>query len=120
MEESGNKNLDELLDKIKLYLNTRMELGKLTLIEKGVLLFANLLTDGLVVVFLILGFLFVSLASGFYFSELFGNTFAGFFIVALFYFIVAFVIYLIKDKYLEKPIINGAIKKIFKNENEEE
>jgi hypothetical protein len=119
MEEPGNKSLEEFLEKIKEYLHTRMELGKLTLIEKGVLLFANLITDGLVVVFLILGFLFTSLALGFYFSELLGNTFAGFFIMALVYFIVAFIIYLIKDRYLEKPIINGVIKKIFKKEGEE-
>jgi len=119
MQEPGNKSLEELLEKIKEYLHTRMELGKLTVIEKGVLLFANLVTDGLVVVFLILAFLFASLAFGFYFSQLLGNTFAGFFIVALFYFIIAFIIYLIKDRYLEKSIINGVIKKIFKKEGEE-
>jgi hypothetical protein len=119
MEEAGNKGLEELINKLKEHLNTRMELGKLTLIEKGVLLFANLITDGLVIVFLILAFLFTSLAFGFYFSELLGNTFSGFFVVALFYFIVALIIYLIKDKYLEKPIINGMIKKIFKDDGGE-
>lgn len=111
--------MEELIDKIKDYLNTRMKLGKLTLIEKGVLLFANLITDGLVIIFLILAFLFVSLALGFYLSELLGNSFGGFFIVSLFYFVLAIIIYLIKDKYLEKPIINGMIKKILKGEEEE-
>lgn len=110
--------MEELLDKIKDYLNTRIRLGKLTLIEKGVLLFANLITDGLVIIFLILAFLFVSLALGFYISELLGNSFGGFFIVSLFYFVLAIIIYLLKDKYLEKPIINNMIKKILKEEEE--
>ncbi len=110
--------MEELLDKIKDYLNTRMRLSKLTLIEKGVLLFANLITDGLVIVFIILAFLFVSLALGFYISELLGNSFGGFFIVSLFYFVLAVIIYLIKDKYIEKPIVNNMIKKILKGEEE--
>jgi Putative Actinobacterial Holin-X, holin superfamily III len=119
MEDSGNKGLEQLLEKLKEYLNTRMKLGKLTLIEKGVYLFSNLITDGLVVIFLILAFLFISLALGFYLAELLVNSFGGFFIMAIIYFIFALIIYLIKDKYLEKPIINGMIKKIFKNEEEE-
>lgn len=111
--------MEELLDKIKDYLNTRIRLSKLTLIEKGVLLFANLLTNGVVIVFIILGFLFVSLAMGFYISDLLGNSFGGFFIVSLFYFVLAVLIYSLKDKYIEKPIINGMIKKILKEDNEE-
>lgn len=110
--------MEELLDKIKDYLNTRMRLGKLTLIEKGVLLFANLITDGLVIIFIILAFLFVSLALGFYISELLGNSYGGFFIVSLFYFVLAVLIYLLKDKYIEKPIINSMIKKILKGEED--
>lgn len=111
--------MEELLDKIKDYLNTRMKLGKLTLIEKGVLLFANLITSGLVVIFIILAFLFVSLALGFYLSELLGNSYGGFFLISLFYFLLAVIIYFIKDKYLERPIINSMIIKILKGEEEE-
>lgn len=120
MEDSGNKGLEELIDKIKEYFNTRLKLGRLTLIEKSVLVFAGLITDGFVVVFLILAFLFISLGFGFYISELMGNSFAGFFIVAIFYFALAIIIYLTKDKYLEKPIIESMIKKIFKDDEEEE
>ena len=119
MEESGNRGLEELIEKIKEYFNTRLKLGKLTLIEKSVLIFAGLITDGFVVVFLILGFLFISLGLGFYLSELIGNSFAGFFIMATLYFVLALIIYLTKDKYLEKPIIESMIKKIFKDEEEE-
>jgi hypothetical protein len=119
MEHTGNKNLDEFLEKLKEYLNTRLKLGKLTLIEKGVYLFASLLTNGFVLVFLGMAFLFASLAMGFYLSEMLGNSFGGFFIVALFYLLLAVLVHLVKDKYLEKPIMNSMIKKIFKEEEED-
>lgn len=118
MEEVNEKGLNEIISRLKTYLNTRMQLGKLTLIEKGVLLFANLITDGLVLLFLTLAFIFLSFGFGFYISELTGNTFAGFFIVGAFYLLVALLIFLIKDKHLEKYIINGMIKKIFNNEEQ--
>lgn len=110
--------IEDFIDKIKDYLNTRMKLGKLTLIEKGVLIFASLITNGFVVIFLVLAFLFASLGLSLYLSALLNNTFAGFFIVAFVYFLVALIAYLIKDKFIEKKIVNAMIKKVFKDEEE--
>ena len=118
MEESGNKGVEELIKKIKEYFDIRIKLVRLTLTEKCVLIFAGLITNGIVVIFLILAFLLISLGLGFYLSELFGNSYAGFFIMAIFYFILSLVIYLTKEKYLEKPIVETMIKKIFKDEEE--
>jgi hypothetical protein len=115
---NDQNGIEDFIDKIKDYLNTRMKLGKLTLIEKGVLIFANLITSGLVIIFLVLAFLFTSLGLSFYLSELLNNTFAGFFIIAFVYFLVALIAYLVKDKYIEKRIINAMIKKVFKDEEE--
>lgn len=111
--------MEEVLAKIKEYIDTRLRLGKLVLIEKGTSVFADIITALVIIVFLVLAFLFVSLALGFYISELLGNTYGGFFIVSLFYFLVALIIYLIKDKYIQKSIANTAIKKIFKGEDTE-
>ena len=118
MEETGHKNFEELLQKIKDYLHTRMELGKLTVIEKGLYLIANLLSNGLVILFFSLSFLLANLALGFYLSELLGNTYSGFFMMALFYFVITLIIFFTKERILEKRIINGMIKKIFKDEDE--
>lgn len=119
MEESGNKGgVEELIKKIKEYFDIRIKLVRLTITEKCVLVFAGLISHGIIVIFLILAFLLISLGLGFYLSELFGNSYAGFFIMAIFYFILALIIYLTKDKYLEKPIIETMIKKIFKEEEE--
>lgn len=106
--------MEELLEKIKEYIDTRIKLSKLILIEKGSSVFADLITTLIVALFLIVAFLFISIALGFYISELIGNSYAGFFIVGLFYFLIALIVFLMKDKYIEKSIVNGIIRKIFR------
>lgn len=108
--------MEELLEKIKEYIDTRIKLSKLVLIEKGSSVFADIVTTIIVVFFLVIAFLFISIALGFYISELIGNSYGGFFIVGLFYFLIALIVFLTKDKYIEKSIVNGIIKKIFKKE----
>ena len=108
----------EIAGRIKEYLQVRKELAILTAVEKGSQLFANLLTDGLVLLFAVLTFLFGSLALGFYLSEVLGNTYAGFLIITGFYFLAALVVYVIKDKYMEKRIVNKMIAKFFRESNE--
>lgn len=106
-----------VVDKIKEYGQVRKELAILIIAEKASQLFANLVTDGLVLLFGVLTFLFGSLALGFYLSEVLGNTYAGFLIIAGFYLLAALIVYLIKDKYMEKSITNAMIRKFFKERN---
>lgn len=117
--EDQDLDTQEIIGKIKEYVEVRKELAVLTAVEKGSQLFANLLTDGLVVLFSVLAILFGSLAMGFYLSELIGNSYSGFLIVTGVYFLVAIIIYLFKDKYMEKHIVNGVIKKFFKDREEQ-
>ncbi len=115
-----DKELDvrEIAGKVKDYLEVRKELAILSAVEKGSQLFSNLLTDGLVVLFGVLGIFFGSLALCFYLSEVMGNTYSGFLIVTGFYFLLAIIIYAVKDKYMEKHIINAVIKKFFMNKSD--
>jgi hypothetical protein len=84
-------------------------------VDKGTQLFANLLTDGLVLILAVLAFLFGSFALGFYLSEVLENSYGGFLIVAGIYLLTALILNSIKDKYLEKKIINIIIQKIFRD-----
>lgn len=111
--EDQELDAQEVIGKVKEYIEVRKELVILTAVEKGSQLFSNLLTDGLVVLFVVLAILFGSLALGFYLSELIGNSYAGFLIITGFYFLLAIIIYSVKDKFLEKRIVNGVIKKVF-------
>ena len=108
-----------IIEKIKEYIHVRTELSVLSAVDKGSQLFAGLLTDGLVLVLTVLAFLFGSLALGFYLSEVLNNTYGGFLIVAGIYLLGAVILNSIKEKYLEKRIINLVIEKFFKDRNVE-
>jgi hypothetical protein len=108
-----------IIEKIKEYIHVRTELSVLSAVDKGSQLFAGLLTDGLVLVLTVLGFLFGSLALGFYLSEVLNNTYGGFLIVAGIYLLGAVILNSIKEKYLEKRIINLVIEKFFRDRNVE-
>ncbi len=109
-----------IIEKIKEYIHIRTELSLLSAVDKGSQLFANLLTGGLVLILMVLGGLFGSFALGFYLSEVLNNTYGGFLIVAGIYLLLAVILNSIKEKYMEKQIINMVIKKFFKDRNEEQ
>ena len=108
-----------IIEKIKEYIHVRTELSVLSAVDKRSQLFASLLTDGLVLVLTVLAFLFGSLALGFYLSEVLNNTYGGFLIVAGIYLLGAVILNSIKEKYLEKRIINLVIEKFFRDRNVE-
>lgn len=108
-----------IIDKAKEYVHVRTELSVLNAVDKGSKLFAGMVTDGLVLILFVLTILFGSLALGFYLSEVLGNTYAGFLIIAGFYLLAALILNSIKEKYIEKRIINAVIEKFFKDRNED-
>jgi hypothetical protein len=109
-----------IIDKVKEYIHVRTELSVLSAVDKGSQLFAGLLTDGMVLILTVLAGLFGSFALGFYLSEVLNNTYGGFLIVAGIYLLGAIVLNSIKEKYLEKRIINLVIEKFFKDRNEDQ
>jgi hypothetical protein len=109
-----------IIEKVKEYIQVRTELTVLSAVAKGSQLFAGLLIAGLVLIITVLAGLFGSFALGFYLSEVLNNTYGGFLIVAGLYLVGAIILNSIKEKYLEKRIINIVIEKIFKDRNEDQ
>jgi hypothetical protein len=105
----------KLVEKVSEYIKVRKELAILKTVDKGSQLFANFISDILVLLFAVLAFLFGSFALSFYLSEILGHSYIGFLIVAGFYLLVALILNSIKDKYLEKKIMNVIIAKFFRD-----
>lgn len=118
MKEHEEEDEQSLIDKIKEYVTVRIELATLSATEKGSHLFASIVTDSILAILMIFVFLFGSLGLGFYLSEIIGNTYVGFFIIAGFYLLIGLIIFAIKDSYIQKKIANRVIKKVFKDRNE--
>lgn len=113
MEEKKEKNIEELVSDAKSYVDTRLEYIHLKSIEKGSKLFADLITNTVVVMCFLLAFLLGTLTLALYLSEVFGSYVAGFGCVAGIYLFLSIIVFLTKDKFIEKILVNMFIRKYF-------
>ncbi|MCZ4243415.1 phage holin family protein [Pedobacter punctiformis] len=125
MQENKEKSIEDLIDDTKGYLEARIEYTRLYIVEKASKAFADIVTSTAVIVCFILAFLFGSVTLALYLSSVLHSYAAGFGCVSLIYIALAIIVYLTKDKYIEKAIINVAIRKYFdkladKEEDEDE
>jgi ABC-type sugar transport system permease subunit len=120
MEEKKEKDFEEISSAIKTYLDTRMEYLRLFLVKRVTKLFADLVTTTVVIVCFALAFLLGTITLALFLASVLNSNTAGFGIVALLYLLLAIIVYLTKDKYIEKAIVNFTIKKYFKKIAEDE
>jgi hypothetical protein len=113
MQDNKEKSIEDLVDDAKGFLDARVEYTRLYLVEKVSKIFADLVTSTTVIVCFVLAFLFGSVTLALYLAEILGSNAGGFGCVSLVYILLAIIVYLTKDKYIEKAIINVAIRKYF-------
>jgi hypothetical protein len=125
MQENKEKSIEDLYDDAKSYLDTKVEYTRLYLVEKVSKIFADVVTNAVVIICFVLAFLFATLTLALFLSDVLGSFTKGFGCVALIYLFLALIVYFTKDKYIEKAIINFTIKNYFnkladKDEHEEQ
>jgi len=113
MEENKEKDIEAILLDAKEYIDTRIEYTKLSFVEKGAKLVADLITNTTVVVCFVLSFLFASFTLALYLSDVLGSYTKGFGCVAVIYLFLSIIVLLTKDKYIEKVLVNLFIRKYF-------
>lgn len=107
-----------IVDNIKEYVQTRIELATLTAVDKATQLFVTLVTNLAFIIFALLAFLFLSFGLALWISALMGNFYSGFFIIAGFYLLIAIIVQTSKAK-LDKSVGDAVVKKLFKERNED-
>ena len=125
MEENKEKDLKDLFDDAKSYLDTRVEYTRLYLVEQVSKIFADIVTNAAVIICFILAFLFGTFTLALFLSDVLGSYARGFGCVALIYVLLALIVYYTKEKFIEKAIINFTIRNYFnkladKEEEEDE
>jgi len=115
---SDHLEMGEIAESLKNYVNTNIELLKLEVTELCSVIGASLLSNLLVIFIVALFAFFASLWFGFYLSDLLGDNYSGFAIIAGFYLILGIILILGKNKFLESPIRDKIIQKVL-NKNEE-
>lgn len=120
MEDKKEKNFEEIFSEARTYLENRVEYTRLFLLKRASKIFADMITSVVVILFFSMAFLFGTVTLALFFSDLFHSYTAGFGTVSLLYLLIAVIVYLAKDKFIEKAIVDLTIKKYFKKLEEEE
>lgn len=113
MQENKEKNIEDLIKDTKDYIEIRTEYTRLYLVEKVSKIFADIVTNALVVVCFVLAFLFGTFTLALFLSDILGSFTRGFGCVALIYLVLAIIVFYTKEKYIEKTIVNFTIRNYF-------
>ena len=119
MEDTFAK-AEELAEHVKEYINNRMDSVKLSAAEKSSKLAATVIASVVVAMFFISFLFFASTALAFVFSKLTGSLSWGFLIVAGIYLLLGALVWLLKDRILQLPIMNAMLQQLFTEEDDDE
>lgn len=119
MEDTFAK-AEELAEHVKEYINNRMDSVKLNAAEKSSKLAATVIASVVVAMFFISFLFFASTALAFVFSKLTGALSWGFLIVAGIYLLLGALVWLLKDRILQLPIMNAMLQQLFTEEDDDE
>ena len=109
--------LTDFSENLKQYVKTTIEIIKLELIERTVIICSFILIQTLKWMIFGIGVLMFSIALAIYISETTGDYALGFGCVGLFYLSLAIILSLLNQKSIEKSIQDKIIKHIFSDEH---
>jgi len=110
-----NKVNPPIIEQIKEYIKTRINLTKYKVIDQATGIIASVVAYSVVAVLGIFILLFLSITLALLIGSLIGSNWAGFGILTLIYIILAALVLALKAKYIEAPLIGFFISKLFKN-----
>ena len=113
------EKVEELSGHLKEYVNIKMDAVKLEVAEKASSVFGRVITGTIILVIFFIGFLFANFSVANALSDWLEKSWAGFLILAAFYFIIALIIWLVRDKLIRIPLMNFFIKLIFNKEEDD-
>jgi len=109
----------ESKDKIAEYVQDRLLLLKLDVVERGSKLIATMFTILIVALFSFFVLLFLSVMAAYLFGEMLHHIFWGFGIVAAIYIILLALIIIYRKKFIQKYIVDIIIAIVFEKANDE-
>ena len=111
--------IEELVDSIKDYIITQVDVLKLNAAEKISFVLAGIIAGVIAAVVFIFVIIFGSFAAAYALSGWIGLSYAGFLIVAMIYLLIGIIVWLMKDRLIRIPIMNSIIRQLFKRKPED-
>lgn len=116
--EEKKFSINGIYQKSKEYIDTRFKLFKLKLVERSSRLIASLITDGLKGILAVFVVFYLSLALGFYLSELLGSSALGFLATGGIFILLIIIVSAFENP-LERFFMNLSIKRFLQKWNDE-
>lgn len=105
---------------IKTYLDTLFRLVYLSIVERLSVVLSRFVFAGILMIIFFLFFFFLSLSLGYYIAEFTGRVSLGFGVVALFYFVLLSFLYLSRNWFLKKYLLNFFVSSILKDDKKKD
>ena len=109
----NNQDIDMLTQNLKQYVRTTIEIIKLELIERSVIISSYILLQVVRWMSFTIALLILSIALGFYISDYLNDYIAGFGFIGTIYLLVAMIISVLNQRKIEKSIQNKIINNLF-------
>ena len=110
--EANAKLIESMLERITEYGKTSYELVKLKALDKTSEVVSTLIPHSVVFIIIASFMLFFNLGLAFWLGEILGKPFFGFFLVAAFYCVIAFVLHFFMHKWMKRTLCNYFIKQL--------
>lgn len=110
------KEINEIIQESREYLDTQIELNRLKATKKVSLYGSKMFVYLILGIFSLLFFICVSLFLGFILSEYFSGYATGFGLIACVYLAILVLLYIFRRKLIGEPVQNKIIKELYKND----
>lgn len=110
--ENQSSPVESLIDRVKSYVETRIDLLRLKAIDKSSSFLSLLISMIVVILVSFISIMMLSVGIALLLGDLLGKSYYGFFIVGGLYLIAGLVLYSLREKILKVPIADKMIKNL--------
>ncbi len=110
--ENTVTTIEKLIKKSEIYAKTTLELCKYEAVYKSADIFSNLAVKMAISIVVIVFLLFINIGLALCVGQYLGETYYGFFVVALVYLCLAFLLYIFREEWVKTPVSNFIINKM--------
>ena len=114
--ENNTSPIEKLIEKVETYAKTSLELGKYNAIYKSADIFSTLAARLAITIMVVVFSFLINIGLALWIGEMLGNSYYGFFVIALFYLVLALVLYAFRKVWIKTPVSNFIINRTLKEE----
>ncbi|MGH2664207.1 hypothetical protein [Flavobacterium sp.] len=112
----NNSAIEKLIERAEAYAKTSLELYKYNAIDKSADIFSTLAVRLAITVVLIMFSLMINIGLALWIGEILGKAYYGFFVIAVFYLLLALLLYIFRKQWIKNPVSNFIIVKTLKED----